>query len=99
LEKDQAEWVLQILDAITASVLDVEDRRTDEFRALRKGLGYCWSIGVSALPEPGKELMEHWLACDDSDVHWIMKQNLSKKRLERADAAWVATSKSLLGRR
>jgi hypothetical protein len=98
-EKDQAERVLQIVDAITASVLDVEDRKTDDFKALRKGLGYCWSVAVSALPEPGKALMERWFACDDPDIGWIMKQNLSKKRLERADAAWVTTWKAQLGRR
>lgn len=98
-ERDQTERVLQILDAITAVVPDIEDRKSDEFRVLRKGLGYCWSVAVSAMPEPGKALMERWFACDDPDVRWIMKQNLGKKRLERADAAWVATWKRQLGKR
>jgi hypothetical protein len=98
-DRDQAERVLRILDAITASVLDIKDRKSDEFRALRKGLGYCWSVAVSALPEPGKALMERWFACTDWDIHWIMRQNLNKKRLERADPAWVASWKSELGKR
>ena len=98
-EQEQAERVLLMLAAITASLQKVEDRKSDEFRALRKGLGYCWSVAVSALPEPGKEMMERWFASDDRDVRWIMKQNLSKKRLERADAAWVAAWKSQLGQR
>jgi hypothetical protein len=98
-DRDQAERVLQILDTITASVLDVEDRKSDEFKALRKGLGYCWSVAVSALPEPGQAMMEHWFASTDRDIRWIMKQNLNKKRLERADPAWVVGWRSELGKR
>jgi hypothetical protein len=37
----------------------------------------------------GKPLMEKWLANPDSDIHWIMRQNLQKNRLVRMDAAWV----------
>ena len=96
-EKDATKRVLEILDAITASLSDVKDRRSDEFKALRKGLGYCWSVAASALPEPGKEMMERWFASDDRDIRWIMKQNLSKARLAREDAVWVATWKSQLG--
>jgi hypothetical protein len=95
-EEWHAEHVLELLDAVTASLADVEDRRSDEFKALRKGLGYCWSVAVSALPEIGKQRMERWFASDDRDVQWIMKQNLRKKRLERMDAAWVAAWKAKL---
>jgi hypothetical protein len=84
------ERVLAILDAITASVLDVEDRQSEAFRALRKGLGYCWSVAVAAQPTAGKPSLERWLASDDPDVRWIVRQNLRKKRLVRMDAAWVA---------
>jgi hypothetical protein len=92
------ERVLKLLDSITASLEQMEDRRGDEFRALRKGLGYCWSVAVSASPQPGKQMMERWFASDDRDVRWIMKQNLGKKRLERMDATWVTIWKSRLGR-
>ena len=70
---------------------------SDDFKTLRKGLGYCWSVAVAALPEEGRPMMERWLACDDKDVIWIMKQNLRKKRLARVDAAWVETWKRRLG--
>jgi hypothetical protein len=93
---DQVERVLRILDSITASIEGVEDRRSDEFRALRKGLGYCWSVAVVANPQVGKARMEAWLTCPDSDVRWIMKQNLRKKRLERMDADWVSEWQSQL---
>ena len=52
---------LAMLDAITESIYSMEDRRSDEFKALRKGMGYCWSVAVAAYPEQGKKLMERWL--------------------------------------
>ena len=81
--------VLGILDQITTSIKQVEDRRSDEFLVLRKGLGYCWSVAVVALPLEGKILMEKWLQATDKDIRWIMKENLKKTRLARMDADWV----------
>jgi hypothetical protein len=89
-----AERTLQILDAITASVAQSEDRRSEDFQALRKGLAYCWSVAVAALPEAGKPMMERWLGSEDRDVRWIMRQNLAKQRLVRCDANWVAMARS-----
>jgi len=97
-EPDDVERVLEILDSITASMEQAEDRRSDEFQALRKGLGYCWSVAASACPTAGKRMMERWFASEDRDVRWIMRQNLNKKRLERMDSPWVATWKSRLCR-
>jgi hypothetical protein len=91
--------VLKLLDVITASIVDVEDRRSEQFLALRKGLGYCWSVAVAALPDEGRKTMERWFSSDDKDVRWIMKENLKKKRLERMDAEWVERAKADLGRR
>jgi hypothetical protein len=88
-KKEHVEKVLQILDDITASISKVEDRKSDEFKTLRQGLGYCWSVAVAALPEEGKKLMEKWLSNADRDVRWIMKENLSKNRLVRKDPEWV----------
>jgi hypothetical protein len=82
--------VLEILDRITASIVRSRDRKSDAFLALRKGLGYAWSVAVVALPDAGKPAMEKWLASGDRDVRWIMKENLRKNRLERMDGAWVA---------
>ena len=92
-----ARQVLHVLDAITASLLQARDRRSDEFRALRKGLGYCWSVAVAALPEQGKRTMEKWLPSTDPDVRWIMKENLKKNRLLRVDPAWVQRWSRQLG--
>lgn len=91
--RDHAGRVLAMLDSITASIDEVEHRKDEAFQALRKGLGYCWSVAVVAAPELGKPLMERWLASHDPDIRWIMRENLAKKRLIRMDAAWVARAK------
>jgi hypothetical protein len=88
-QPEQVRQVLQILDHITASIADIRDRRSPDFLALRKGLGYCWSVAVAALPDEGKASMERWLAHPDKDIRWIMRENLKKKRLLRLDAEWV----------
>jgi len=97
-EAQHVKRVLEMLGDITASIRDVEDRRSDEFKALRKGLGYCWSVAVVALPEDGKKAMEKWFSSDDKDVQWIMKENLGKKRLARMDAEWVEEWRAQLAR-
>jgi hypothetical protein len=81
---------LRILDAITASLPLTPSRRSEAFRVLRQGLGYCWSVAVAACPEEGKALMEKWCGDPDPDIRWIMRENLRKNRLVRMDPAWSA---------
>jgi len=81
---------LTILDGITNSILALQDRRTEGFLALRKGLGYCWSVAAAASLEAGKTLMDKWLLHPDPDIQWIMRENLNKNRLVRLDAVWTA---------
>ena len=78
-----------IANPITASIPQISERKTDAFKTLRQGLGYCWSVAVAALPETGEPLMEHWLVSPDPDIRWIMRENLKKDRLQRMDAGWV----------
>ena len=75
----------------------VEDRKSEGFLALRKGLGYCWSVAVAARPDEGKRLMVKWMADTDQDIRWIMKENLKKNRLARMDAGWVSKWRSRAG--
>jgi hypothetical protein len=97
VRREHALQVLRLLDRITASMIKVEDRKTDGFQALRKGLGYCWSVAVAALPDEGKAKMERWLEVDDRDVIWVMKENLRKNRLARLDPDWVRQWRRRLG--
>ena len=92
---EHAAAVLHILDEITASIPQISERKTDAFKTLRQGLGYCWSVAVAALPETGKPLMEHWLVSPDPDIRWIMRENLKKNRLVQMDAAWVTQWRAL----
>ncbi len=86
---EHARRVLVILDTITAAILPQGDRRSEAFQALRKGLGYCWSVAAAALPQEGLAAMEAWFPVEDKDIRWIMKENLKKDRLARQDADWV----------
>lgn len=88
-EAAQIDRALSYLDRITASIAAATDRRAEDYKVLRQGMGYCWSVIVVARPSSGKRLMERWLKSDDKDVQWVMRENLKKKRLQVMDAAWV----------
>jgi hypothetical protein len=85
----EALQALQILDHITSSMENSSEAKNVDFKILQQGLGYCWSVVVAAVPEPGKRLMEKWLACPDPILRRIMQENLKKNRLIRLDPAWV----------
>lgn len=91
-EKSSAQRVLGLLDQITASLLLESDRRSADFKTLRKSLGYCWSVAAAAEPTTGLAFIEKWLSSPDRDIRWIMKENLGKKRLLRLNADWVQES-------
>ena len=67
----------------------VIDRRSEDFRVLRKGLGYCWCVAAVALPAEDKMLMEQWLVSADKDIQMDHAKNLKKTRLARMDSTWV----------
>jgi hypothetical protein len=82
--------VLELLDGITATIPGAADRRTAGFVALRKALSYGWSVATVAAPEMGRPLLEKWAGSGDPNVRWIVRENLSKKRLISSNAGWVA---------
>ena len=88
----QVKRVLNILDAITTTLSKATEteRKNEDFKTLRKALGYCWSVAAAASPEEGKRRMEKWFTSTDKDARWIMRENLKKNRLAQMDAAWVA---------
>jgi hypothetical protein len=96
---EHARRVLDILDSITDSIAARRDRSGEEFRVLRQGLGYCWSVAVVALPAVGTRIMERWFQSQDPDVRWIMRENLAKKRLYRMDPGWVRRWQAALAAR
>ena len=80
---------LQLLDQITQLLSGVENRKSEDFKILRKGLGYCWSVAVVANPEFGKPSFEKLFELDDGDVRWIIRENLKKTRMVNMDPSWV----------
>jgi hypothetical protein len=64
-QPEHSRAVLSILDTITVSIQQAADRQGEAFQALRKGMGYCWSVAVAALPTEGKPMLERWLNVPD----------------------------------
>src|SRR5215216_542760 len=95
-QSKHTERVLRVLDTITASMEKAGPEKDESFKVLRKGLGYCWSVAVAALPEAGKPMLENWLDSQDKDVRWVMKENLKKDRLVKMDANWVKACRKKL---
>jgi hypothetical protein len=89
--------VLQVFDKITTDIASAVDSKSEEFKILRQGMGYCWSVAVAALSKAGKPAMEKWLESHNPDVRWIMKENLKKNRLVKMDPQWVKTCNSKFG--
>jgi hypothetical protein len=91
--------VFVILDRVTRSVAGATDRREEPFRVLRKALGYGWSVAVAALPEEGLDRLERWIVSDDTDVRWIMRENLKKRRLTAVAGDRIVGWRKLVGSR
>lgn len=97
LKNDEtAQAALELHQAILDQVLKIEDRKSDEFKALRKGLGYTLSLVVQALPEEGFRFVRELVATQDKDVLWIVKENLKKNRLVKNFPVQVESIKSSL---
>jgi hypothetical protein len=58
-------------------------KNNEEFRILRRALGYTLSVVTAAAPDQGFALMRECAAWNDSDVIWILRENLKKKRLAK----------------
>ena len=88
-DPSRTEKVIEILKLITLSILNVDTRKSEDFKTLRQGLGYCWSVAIAANPVTGKSVFEQLLHLDDPDIQWIIKENLKKNRLIKMDPEWV----------
>ena len=89
---DAVRHTLAVLDQVTTALVALPGPRRAEpgTRALRKALGYAWSVAVAAGPEVGFPRLERWATHPDADVRWVVRENLRKARLGRADAARTA---------
>jgi hypothetical protein len=85
--REHAVQVLVILDRVTSSLAATENRKDEGFRVLRQALAYCWSVAAAAAPVNAGPYFEKWLQSTDRDVAWVMKENLSKKRMAEVPIA------------
>jgi hypothetical protein len=59
------------------------ERKREDFRALRQALGYTVSVITAAAPEEGFAIMRTCATWNDSDITWVLRENLKKKRLAK----------------
>lgn len=91
---EDAAHAVALLARVTRSLtsLPAPRRREPDVRTLRKALGYCWSVAVAADPGAGFPALEALVdaAAHDDDLRWILRENLRKARLTRADKGRTA---------
>lgn len=56
-------------------------RRGEDVRALRKALGYCWSVAVATDRAAGRPVFERYAELSDPDIAWIVRENRGKARM------------------
>ncbi|MBN1218460.1 MAG: hypothetical protein JXM69_06010 [Anaerolineae bacterium] len=94
--EESAAAALELHKNIFKRVLKIETRKTEDFRVLKKALGYTLSVVVKASPQPGFTYMAQLVDTQDRDVQWIVKENLKKNRLVKNFPKEVATIKQRL---
>ncbi len=83
-----------LIREMARSMAATRERKHESFRALRKAMGYCWSVAAAANPEAGRPLLEKWLRSLDPDIAWVMKSNLGKARMKAFGKSWLAKGPS-----
>ncbi len=98
-EASIVEQALRLHQVIVACMETSRERRSEEFKTLRKGLGYTFSVITSALPEEGFQVLRKLAASGDKDLLWIAENNLKKNRLVNHFPDEVARCNRLIGRK
>jgi hypothetical protein len=82
---DNVQAALSILEIILERLRSspAADRKREDFRVLRQTLGYAVSVITAADPEKGFALMRSCATWGDTDIVWILRENLKKKRLAK----------------
>lgn len=63
--------------------IPLSERKREDVRNLRQGLGFTLSVAIAALPDAGFALLRECAAWGDPDITWIIRENLKKKRLAK----------------
>jgi hypothetical protein len=95
-DKETAKSALELHKKIFANIIASQERKSEEFKTLKHGLGYSLSVIVCAFPREGFEYMRHLVDTQDADISWIVKENLKKNRLLKNFPEEVASIKKML---
>jgi hypothetical protein len=98
LLKDErtAKSAFELHKQIFSKIAATKERKSSEFKTLKKGLGYSLSVIVRAVPREGFEYMRQLAEKQDAYILWIVKENLKKNRLLKNFPEEVALTKKLL---
>lgn len=81
--------VFELLDWITASMVEEDMDKVEGYKELKRALSYCWSVAVAMSPEKGKPVMGRWIKENHPVINNIMRGNLEKERLSKMDPEWT----------
>jgi hypothetical protein len=81
--------ILNILVKLTLEFAKIDGKLSDRQNTLRKTLGYGWSVLMVAIPDEGKAAFEAIAGNNHQHIHWIVKENLKKHRLQEMDKKWL----------
>ena len=95
-DEQTARQALELHKKIFAHILSARQRKSEEFKTLRQGLGYTLSVVTVAIPKEGFEYVRLLVNSRDTDVLWIIKENLKKNRLTKNFPNEVAQINKLL---
>jgi hypothetical protein len=95
-EYENAKSALELHKLIFKKIKMSKARKSEEFKTLRKGLGYTLSVVVSHIPDEGFQEMKELIKIQDHDLLWITKNNLKKKRLTNVFPSEVKILNKLL---
>ena len=95
-EKSTNREILFLLGELTRP-FSHDGKLDEESTALRKALGYGWSVVISHEPEEGKSAFEQLLALPGKHIRWIIRENLKKNRLIKLDSPWVTSCLAQIG--
>jgi hypothetical protein len=68
---------------LLAKILAARMRKSEEFKALKQGLGYSLSVVVCAIPRECFEYIHKMMNSQNAYVLWIIKENLKENRFSR----------------
>jgi hypothetical protein len=95
-DSEIARRALELHKKIFARIRSSNERKSDAFKTMRKGLGYTLSVVVYAVPKEGFALIQQLVGLQDADILWIIQQNLKKNRLTKNFPEDVSSINELL---